>query len=132
MATDSIRVSAVIPASPERIQRAWLDSEEHTGFTGSEAEVEPGVGGKFRAWEGYIEGTTLEIEEGKIIQSWRTSDFPSASPDSRVEIILVPSSTGTRITIVHTNIPEGQGQGYERGWKDYYFQPMKAYFSEVE
>ena len=41
MATDSIRVSTVIPAHPERVYRAWLDAGEHGAFTGSKATGEP-------------------------------------------------------------------------------------------
>jgi len=26
-------------------------------------------------------------------------------------------------------IPDGQGENYKQGWKDFYFKPMKKYFS---
>jgi activator of HSP90 ATPase len=29
----------------------------------------------------------------------------------------------------HSDIPTGQGEEYRRGWEDYYFRPMQAYFS---
>jgi activator of HSP90 ATPase len=35
---------------------------------------------------------------------------------------------GTRVTIIHSEIPAGQGEGYKKGWKDFYFKPMKKYF----
>jgi hypothetical protein len=35
---------------------------------------------------------------------------------------------GTKIMIVHTGIPDGQGEGYRQGWVDFYFTPMKHYF----
>ena len=86
---EAIRVSTVIPASAERIYQAWLDSAEHSAFTGGPAEVDPKIGGRFTAWDGYIEGVTLELEPGRrIVQSWRSSDFPNDADDSRLEVIL--------------------------------------------
>jgi activator of HSP90 ATPase len=128
--SETIRVSTTLPATLQRIYQAWLDSAGHTAITGSPAEVNPAVGGKFSAWDGYIQGVTLELEpDRRIVQAWRTSDFPHGSPDSRLEVLLEPFEGGTRITLVHTEIPDGQGQEYAQGWEDFYFAPMKAYFS---
>ncbi len=37
---------------------------------------------------------------------------------------------GTRVTLLHSDIPDGQGKKYEEGWQESYFEPMKEYFSE--
>ncbi len=130
MALESIQGSAVIPARPERIFEAWLSSSEHSAFTGGQATVEPRVGGRHTAWDGYIEGVNLALELGRrIVQSWRSSDFPDGSTDSRLEVLLEPANTGTKVTLVHTDIPEGQGRLYEQGWVDHYFTPMQEYFA---
>ncbi len=129
MPLESIEVSTVLPASAERIYRAWLDSAEHSAFTGGQAVVDATVGGRHTAWDGYIEGVTLELDPGKrIVQSWRSEDFPDDSDDSRLEIRFEEGMDGTRVTIVHTEIPEGQGEDYRRGWVDHYFAPMARYF----
>jgi len=133
MALESIQVSAVIPASPDRIFTAWLSSQEHTAFTGGAATIEPRVGGRHTAWDGYIEGINLALDEGRrILQSWRSSDFPDGSTDSKLEVLLEPADGGTKVTLVHTDIPEGQGRLYEQGWVDHYFTPMQEYFLEGE
>jgi len=127
--SESIEVSTVLPASPEVVYQAWMDSEEHTWMTGSDASVEEGVGGRFTAWEGYISGTTLElVPYSRIVQAWRTTEFPPGSPDSRLEVRLEPAEGGTQITLIHTGIPDGQGESYRQGWLDWYFAPMKRYF----
>src|SRR5262245_15238514 len=109
MSTEVIRVSGVVPAAPERIFKAWLNSNEHSAMTGSRATVEPHMGGRFTAWDGYIEGRTLEIEPFRRIgQSWRSSEFPAGHPDSRLEIMFEPSHGGTLITFVHSELPAGQ------------------------
>lgn len=126
---ESIELSEVFPTRPERLYSAWLDSQEHASFTGSPAKIEPWVGGKFSAWDGYISGHTLGLEQNKrIIQSWRATDFPEGSPDSRLEISFDSVENGARITIRHQNLPDGQGQDFYQGWLDYYLTPMKNYF----
>ena len=127
--TDNLKLSVIIPAKPEDIYRAWLDSKKHSEMTGSEAIVDPKINGAFTAWDGYIEGSTIEMQSNnRIVQKWRTTDFPSDSPDSIVEILFEISKNGTKIVLIHTEIPEGQGEEYKKGWKDFYFDPMKAYF----
>ncbi len=126
MKTQSITVSATIPAPPKRVYEAWMSGKEHGAMTGGQAKVTARVGGKFSAWDGYIEGKTLELEPNKkIVQAWRTSEFPQDAPDSRLEITLKREKSGTRITLRHTEIPSGQAAGYKKGWIDFYFKPMK-------
>jgi uncharacterized protein YndB with AHSA1/START domain len=132
MATDSIRVSGVIPASAERIYEAWLSGDEHAAMTGSAAAIEPHVGGKHSAGDGYISGETLELspDRRRIVQAWRTTEFPADSPPSRLEVLLEPVSGGTNVIFVHSEIPEGQGSRYEEGWIKFYLEPMQKYFGE--
>ena len=132
MPTESLEVSHVLPVRPERIYNAWLDSEEHGRFTGGAATVDATVGGAFTAWDGYIEGRTLVLEpHRRIVQSWRSTDFPPGAADSKLEVLLEEAPGGTRLTLRHSNIPEGQGASYEEGWAEHYFEPMSRYFSSA-
>jgi len=129
---DSLSLSEVIPARPERIYAAWLSSDEHTAFTGDKAVVEPFVGGKHSAFDGYAVGQTVELQPGRrIVQTWRAEDFPLGSPDSRVEVTLEETVGGTMVTILHTDIPSGQGASYRDGWVKFYLEPLKGYFVAV-
>lgn len=122
-------VSDVLPASPQAVYEAWMSREAHGKMTGGAAEIDPRVGGEFTAWDGYISGKTIALEPGRrILQSWRTSDFREADHDSQLEVLLEAVPEGTRITLHHTNVPDGQS-GYEQGWRDNYFDPMREYFS---
>ncbi len=124
-------VSEVIPASAAEIYRAWLESEGHTAMTGSPAKVDGRPGGEFSAWDGYISGTTLELTPNqRIVQAWRTSEFPEDMPDSHLEILLEEVKRGTRVTLTHSDMPEDQVESYRQGWEDFYFKPMKRYFGK--
>jgi uncharacterized protein YndB with AHSA1/START domain len=126
---ERIEVSGVIPASPTKIYVAWLSSDGHAAMTGAAAEASDAVGGRFVAWDEYITGQNLELEPNRrIVQAWRTTEFPEEAPDSHLEILLQAERGGTRITFVHTNIPEGQGPSYEQGWQDFYLVPMAKHF----
>ena len=91
------------------------------------------VAGIFTAHDGYINGINLELEDAqRILQTWRTSQFEGTDPDSSIEIILEKVANGTLLTLKHWNIPEGQAEGYESGWQDFYFTPMQEFFSNKQ
>jgi activator of HSP90 ATPase len=125
-------VSDVIPATSEAIYQAWLSSAGDAGMTGAKrAEIVPHVGGKFTVWDGYITGRTLGLEPGRrIVQSWRTTRFTAADPDSRIEVTLEPVPGGTRVTVAHGNVPDGHTSYRDGGWHDNYFEPMKRWFAK--
>ena len=130
MKKDSVKVSAVIAAEPQKIFDAWMSSAGHAGMTGNAAKIGKRVGSAFSAWDGYISGKTLELEPpGRIVQTWRSTDFAKDEEDSRLEILLEKARGGTRVTLVHTNIPAGKGPEYRKGWLDFYFKPMKDWFT---
>jgi activator of HSP90 ATPase len=118
-----------IKASAKEIYSAWLESAGHTDMTGGEAVISDKIGDRFTAWDGYIEGTNVELEPfHRILQSWRTSDFGEEDQDSQLEIILDERNGETELTLIHRNLPESGGH-FKKGWDDHYFQPMKVYFS---
>jgi uncharacterized protein YndB with AHSA1/START domain len=128
--------SAVIPASPADVYDAWLSSEGHSAMTGAAASASAVVGGEFTAWDGYITGRNLALEpptssvpSGRILQSWRTSEFTDADADSTIEVTLVSDAGGTLLRLRHSGVPSDH-YGYEDGgWESNYFEPMRDYFS---
>ncbi|MCH8223438.1 MAG: SRPBCC domain-containing protein [Chloroflexi bacterium] len=128
--TVRFEVSDVIPARPLVVFAAWLDGDSHTKMTGGEATGEPAEGAEFTAWDGYISGRNIELIPGAlIVQSWRTAQFDDSDPDSRLEITLeAVGEEETRLTLTHSDVPDDQAAGYESGWSDHYFEPMKKYF----
>ena len=124
-----IELSTVLPASAEDIYHAWMNSEQHSLMTGGTAQIDPQRDGDFTAWNGYIKGKTINLEPyRRIVQQWRTTEFPEKSEDSLLEIILEEEIDGTHITLIHSEIPDGQGKMYKDGWRKHYFNPMRDYF----
>lgn len=124
-------LSETIRASAETIYTAWLSTQGHTLMTGSPAKVDGRVRGEFTAWDGYIWGTFVELEANRrIVQAWRTGEFPDDADDSRVEVLLEEMDGKTKVTLIHSNIPEGQADDYKQGWEDFYFKPMREYFGD--
>jgi uncharacterized protein YndB with AHSA1/START domain len=129
MSTDAIEVSGEIPTTPEMAYQAFVDPELHAAMTGAGATSE--TTGEFTAWDGYITGRTLEAHPGqRLVQAWRTSQFPEDAADSVLEIRFQASPEGTRVTFDHREIPKGQGVNYQQGWVDHYLVPMRAWFQQ--
>jgi activator of HSP90 ATPase len=127
--TIKITQKEIIPATPMEVYEAYIDEEKQTEFTGSKATSDPRVGGEFTAWDGYIIGKYIELKPGmKIVQEWRSSDFPEGAPPSRFDIGLREVKGGTELTMIHSGVPEEVAEDIGQGWNDYYWVPMKKYF----
>ena len=129
MESFEIQFTFIAPAST--VFENYLDSEKHSMMTGGEAEISPNQGEGFTAWDGYIEGVNIEIVSGEYIkQEWRTSEFSSSDEDSVLELIFQSDEKGNcLLTLKHSNIPDGQGENYKKGWYDHYFHPMEAFYN---
>lgn len=128
---DRFKISTKLPVNCETFFNAWLNSEKHSLFTGGKAKIVNTVGGKFSTWDGYITGTTIAIVPNKkIIQKWRTIEFPDDCSDSVLEILIEElAENRSKITLNHHHIPRGQGNNYKKGWREHYFEPMLEFFT---
>ncbi|MGP0060320.1 MAG: SRPBCC domain-containing protein [Beijerinckiaceae bacterium] len=126
----AFNMTDIIPATPQQIYDAWLDSHGHSNMTGSPAEVTPIEGAAFTAWDGYITGRNKRLEpHRRIVQSWRTTQFVPEDADSEIDVLLEPHEEGTKLTLTHSNVPDGHTKYRDGGWQDHYFEPMKLYFT---
>jgi activator of HSP90 ATPase len=129
--TITIKQKVLVPATPEEVYEAFIDSKKHSQFTGSKATGKPNVGGKFTAWDGYISGKNLELEKGmRIVQEWATTEWPKDYPPSRIELVLKKADGDTEITFIQTGVPANQAKEIEQGWIDFYWKPLKDYFKK--
>jgi activator of HSP90 ATPase len=130
MATTSITQRILFDATPDEVYEALTDPKEHTKFTGSKATGAAKVGGEFTAWDGYITGRHLKLSKGrKIVQEWKTTEWPEGYPVSTVEFTIKRKGKKTELIMKHSNVPKEQAKEYKEGWTAFYWEPLKKYFS---
>ena len=129
--TKTIRQREFFPdVKPVELYDALINARKHSAFTGAKATCQARVGGKFTAWDGYITGVNLELEPGRrLVQEWKTTEWPKDSPPSRLEWAFVEKRGGTEVRMVHSKVPASQAESYRQGWIDYYWTPLKEYFA---
>jgi len=127
----AIRQTVLIDASPTEVYEAYVDPKKHAEFTGEGATGTPRVGSKVTASGGYITGKYLELQKGRVIlQEWTTTEWPEGYPPSLLELTLKAKGKKTELTMVHSKVPAEQAARYAEGWMEYYWEPLKRFFSE--
>jgi uncharacterized protein YndB with AHSA1/START domain len=127
--TSIIEQSRIVSAPPLAVYRAIADAREHSAFTGTRATGRARPGAAFTAWDGYIRGRTLLVHPGRrLVQEWSTSEWPKGAAASRVEWRFERHPRGTRVSLRHTGVPRAQAASYRRGWIEFYWQPLRAFF----
>lgn len=133
MSSVELRVSSVIPASPNRIFGAWMDERQHSAIAGTRIRIDPWIGGRVHGWDGAVFASHLRLETGRrIALAFRTREFPSDAPDSYVEITLEPAMGGTKVTITQKPVPPELEKSLETLWKKSYLESMKRFFGSPE
>ena len=116
-----------LAASPREVYEAYLDSAQHSRFTGQKARISRKEGGPFTAGDSYISGFNLELVEGRrIVQAWWASEWPEGA-FSVLRLELRPAGRGTRLVVDHLGIPDEFRDGVDSGWHEFYWTPLKAY-----
>lgn len=128
--TGTIRHTVLIPlTTPEAVYRAFLSSKEHAQFTGSEAKCSARVGGRLTAWGKYISGKNIElVKDKRIVQEWKTSEWPEGCEPSILKISLKKKGEGTQVSMIQSRVPASQVDQYDKGWYESYWEPLKQYF----
>ena len=132
MKKETIRQKITVSAKLIEVYRVFIDAKKLSEFTGSKATGEGKVGEKFTAWNGYIFGKFLELEEGKrIVQEWVTTEWPEGYPPSRFELTLREVKGGTEVTMIHSDVPAEQAEDVKEGWNEFYWKPLRSYFKKL-
>jgi activator of HSP90 ATPase len=126
----TIQQTVTFKAPPHEVYEALMDSSKHSKFTGSEASISRDVGGEFSVFGGGLSGTNLELmPDKKIVQSWRaTAEGWPEDHYSTVTFTLEEVEDSTRLTLIHTEVPDEAYDSISEGWGKYYWTPMKTAF----
>jgi activator of HSP90 ATPase len=129
--TAVIEQSVTFDATPAKLYSFFMDSAKHSAATGMPAKVNPKVGGKWSAFGGMILGTNLMlVPKRRIVQSWRSSEWKKADPDSILIVNFEKSADGgTQVQLVHVGVPQYDHAGVTNGWPKFYWEPWKEYLA---
>jgi activator of HSP90 ATPase len=129
MKTKSIKQTVRFSAPPQEVYNLLMDSKKLAALTGGSAKMSKKPKGKFVVFDGYCHGYNMELEEGKkIVQAWHFAE--DGWPDDHFSICtftLSKDGKGTKLAFTQTEIPEHKAKPLANGWKEYYWEPMKAY-----
>jgi activator of HSP90 ATPase len=127
-----IRQTETFDATPEKIYNLIMDQKEHAAFTGSNVIMDSKVSGKFSVFDGYCHGYNIELIEGeKIVQAWHFAE--EGWPEdhfSTCTFQMEPEGNKTKLSFLQTNVPEHLVDALKEGWKQYYWEPIKAYLKK--
>lgn len=114
------RTSIDIDASPEHVFGFLVTDTGMTSWMGQWASLDPVPGGQFAVdVAGYpVRGMFLEVDPPRrVTVSWGFAGSESVPPGaSTVSFELTPIGAGTRVEVVHTDLPEADVPGHAAGW----------------
>lgn len=108
----------------------WLDSNSHSLFTRSLADIKPKLGTEFYTCNGYFSGRIVAlIQYQRIVHLWRTVEFDIRDEDSFLELFFEKHKEKSKITFIHLNIPPKVSLIYINKWYELYINPIRQYYS---
>ena len=123
--TRDVKQKVIFDASPHEVYEMLMDSEKHAQFTGENAKISRKVGGRIRAYGGYITGSNLElVPDKRIVQKWHADGWP-AGHYSIVTFALRPSGKKALLEFTQTGVPADEYADINSGWKEWYWSKMK-------
>lgn len=113
--------SVDIEAPAELVFQFLTTNDGMTAWMGQWAELDPRPGGPFAVdiFGSPVRGEFLEVDPPhRVVVSWGyagSADLPYGA--SRVAFTLTPIVGGTRVDLLHSDLPERHAPGHSRGWQ---------------
>ena len=114
-----------IDARPETVFEFFTDAEKMTRWMGQDAELDARPGGALRVdvspeWRALGEFVELEPPR-RLVFTWGWESGMAIAPGaSTVEVTLEAEAGGTRLRLVHSDIPTEESRAnHEHGWELY-------------
>lgn len=109
-----------IAAPVEEVFRHLTETEAMLTWMGRRAVLEPEAGGRFELDINNfpVRGNFLVVEPPhRVVVSWGVAGNEEVPPGStRVEFTLTATSDGTRLRLVHSDLPESYAPQHAEGW----------------
>jgi activator of HSP90 ATPase len=119
-----IRQSYIVHAPAKLVWSALVDPKLIEQWGAGPAVMSEEAGTKFKLWGGDIFGKNIEVvAKKKLVQEWYSGDWKSPS---KVHIALSEENGNTYIDLLHEDVPDGEKEKINKGWKNFYFGPIKS------
>lgn len=93
-------------------------------MTGAPVTISVRAGAEFRAFDGVLSGSILQVVPKRlIVQSWRSAQWGPADLDSTLILTFLPEGDGGRIELTHVNVIDSDFAGVSQGWEKFYWAP---------
>lgn len=119
----TINKKYLVNASVEDVWKALTDPKLIEQWSAAKAKMDDKKGSGFKLWNGDIFGKNIEVVKNKkLVQEWYSGkwDKPSIA-----EFTLLESNGKTNLNLVHTNVPDKEVDDIDKGWDEYYLNPLK-------
>lgn len=127
METKTIKQKVKFAATPQKIYKMLMDAKTVSEFTGGKAKISQKVKGKIEIFDGYCTGYNIVLDPGKlIIQAWHfEEDGWPATHFSSCTFELKKIVGGCELNFIQEKVPAHKAEDLKKGWKKYYWGPMK-------
>ena len=123
--TGAVTREITVAAPPETVFPYFTDADRMTRWMGTEAELDARPGGIFRvivAGAHVGRGEFVEVDPPtRVVFTWGWENPESVvrPGTSTVEVTLTEEGEGTRVVLVHRDLPEDQTEPHGHGWAHY-------------
>ena len=119
-----------IHAPVEEVFRHLTDPAAMIRWMGQHAALDPTPGGTFNIDINGIpvRGRYLTVDPPRrVVVTWGIAGSQDLPPGStQVEFTLEPTGTGTRLRLIHRNLPEAQAPAHGTGWTHFLGRLVRA------
>ncbi|MGH2711741.1 MAG: SRPBCC family protein [Actinomycetota bacterium] len=123
MTDGSVELETRVDAPRDLVFEFLVDPALYVRWQGSEADLDPRPGGRFRV---VIEGNVMlgeyvEVQRpNRVVVTWGWEGNPKMPPgSSTVEFTLEADGEGTLVRVRHTGLPESERGMHRQGWERY-------------
>lgn len=131
MKTKTIKQSVRFNAGAIEVYQLIMDEKKHSQITSSAVSKSKNINGKFRIFDVYFKGYHIALIEGhKIVQAWHFEEDGWPTEHYSICTFLFDKSNGkTNLKFTQQFVPELKVESLKKGWKEYYWEPMKMYLN---
>lgn len=121
---DQVEHEIFVEARPGEVFRYFTDPALLVRWMGRDAKLDPQAGGGYRLEindQATAAGEYLVVEPpSRVVMSWGWVGSETVPPgSSTVEVTLTATDGGTRVRLVHRDLPDAERGQHDHGWTNF-------------